>query len=102
MLDKYCFQEYNVVRKRNKVGVNMNRKEMDKLSVGDEIEVRIYNATEEKYEWILTVVNRVMVCSDGGKFAHGGYSSVYAEVNGFTECLTPELTRIYNAEENSL
>lgn len=72
----------------------MTRKEMDKLNVGDKVEVRVYNTTKEEYEWIPTEVSRVLVCADGGKFAHGGYCSVYAEVKGFTECLTPDLTRL--------
>ena len=71
----------------------MTRNEMDKLNVGDKVEVKVYNTTEEYYEWIPATVSRVLVCTDGGKFAHGGYCSVYAKVKGFTECLTPELTR---------
>lgn len=72
----------------------MTRSEMDKLNVGDKVEVRVYNTIEENYEWIPTTISRVLVCADGGKFAHGGYCSVYAKIKGFTECLTPELTRV--------
>ena len=49
-----------------------------------------------KYEWIPAIVSQVLVCSDGGKFAHGGYHSVSAKVNGFNETLDPELTRKAN------
>ena len=72
----------------------MTRKEMDKLNVGDKIEVKVYNTTKDEYEWIPTTVTNVYESTDGGKFAHGGYYSVWAKVNGFTECLTPELTRL--------
>lgn len=72
----------------------MTRKEMDQLNVGDKVEVKIYNTTTEKYEWIPAIVSQVLVCSDRGKFAHGGCCSVWAKVNGFTEALDPELTRI--------
>lgn len=72
----------------------MTRNEMDQLKIGDKVEVRTYNTTEEEYEWIPTKVSQVLVCSDGGRFAHGGYHSVCAKVKGFTETLTPELTRL--------
>ena len=72
----------------------MTRKEMDQLNVGDKVEIRTYNTTTEKYEWIPAKVSQVLVCSDGGKFAHGGYHSVSAKVNGFTEILDNELTRL--------
>lgn len=71
----------------------MTRNEMDQLKVGDKVEVRTYNTTEEEYEWIPTEVSRVLVCTDGGKFLHGGYHSVEAKIKGFTETLSPELTR---------
>ena len=74
----------------------MTRKEMDQLNVGDKVEVKTYNTTTEEYEWIPTIVSQVLVCSDGGKFAHGGYHSVSAKVNGFNETLDPELTRKAN------
>lgn len=72
----------------------MTRAEMDRLNVGDKVEIRVYNTTAEKYEWIPAIVSQVLVCSDGGKFAHGGYHSVLAKVNGFTEILDNELTRL--------
>ena len=87
----------------------MTRVEMDQLNVGDKVEVKTYNTTTEEYEWIPAIVSQVLVCSDGGKFAHGGYHSVSAKVNGFTETLDSELTRlckqnyffmIENKEEN--
>lgn len=68
----------------------MTRKEMDKLNIGDVVEVKAYNTTTEKYEWTKATVR----CVDGGKFAHGGKYSVYAKVNGITECLDAELTRL--------
>ena len=71
----------------------MTRKEMDKLNIGDKVEIRKYNTTKEDYEWIPTIVSQVLVCCDGGKFAHGGYHSVSAKINGFTETLDSELTR---------
>ena len=74
----------------------MTRTEMDKLNVGDIVEVKTYNTTTEEYEWISAIVSQVLVCSDGGKFAHGGYHSVSAKVNGFNETLDPELTRKAN------
>ena len=74
----------------------MTRKEMDKLNVGDKIEVRRYNTSTEKYEWIPTIVTKVLICSNGGKFAHGGYHSVETKINGFTETLDNELTRVAN------
>ena len=73
----------------------MTRAEMDRLNVGDKVEVKIYNTTTEKYEWIPVIVSRVLVCSDGGKFANGCYHSVSAKVNGFTETLDNDLTRLY-------
>lgn len=72
----------------------MTRTEMDQLNIGDKVEVRTYNTTTEEYEWISTTVSRVLVCSNGEKFAHGGYHSVIAKVNGFTETLDNELTRL--------
>ena len=72
----------------------MTRAEMDKLNVGDKVEVKIYNTTTEENEWITVIVSRVLVCSDGGKFAHGGCHSVSAKINGFTETLNNELTRL--------
>ena len=72
----------------------MTREEMDQLNVGDKVEVRKYNTTTEDYEWILAIISQVLVCSDGGKFAHGGFHSVLAKVNGFTETLDPALTRL--------
>lgn len=72
----------------------MKRAEMDKLNVGDVVEVKTYNTTTEKYEWIKTTVSNIYECTDGGRFAHGGKYSVYAKVNGFTECLDAELTRL--------
>lgn len=42
------------------------------------------------------IVTRVLICSDGGKFAHGGYHSVETKINGFTETLDNELTRVVN------
>ena len=54
----------------------MTRAEMDQLNVGDKVEVKTYNTTTEEYEWIPAIVSQVLVCSDGGKFAHGGYHSV--------------------------
>ena len=72
----------------------MTRAEMDKLNVGDKVEVKIYNTITEENEWIPVIVSRVLVCSDGGKFAHGGYHSVSAKINGFTETLDNELTRL--------
>ena len=74
----------------------MTREEMDKLNVGDKVEVKTYNTTTEEYEWIPAIVSQVLVCSDRGKFAHGGYHSVSANVNGFNEILDPELTRKAN------
>lgn len=74
----------------------MTREEMDKLNVGDKIEVRIYNTSTEDYEWIPTIVTKILICSDGGKFVHGGYHSVEAKINGFTETLDNELTRKSN------
>ena len=74
----------------------MTRAEMDQLNVGDKVEVKTYNTTTEEYEWILAIVSQVLICSDGGKFAHGGYHSVSAKVNGFNETLDPELTRKAN------
>ena len=74
----------------------MTRTEMDKLNVGDIVEVKTYDTTTEEYEWIPVIVSQVLVCSDGGKFAHGGYHSVSAKVNGFNETLDPELTRKAN------
>lgn len=71
----------------------MTRKEMDQLNVGDKVEVRKYNTTTEEYVWITAIVSQVFVCSDGKKFAHGGYHSVSEKVNGFTETLDSELTR---------
>ena len=68
--------------------------EMDKLNVGDIVEVKTYDTTTEEYEWVSTIVSRVLVCSDGGKFAHGGYHSVSAKVNGFTVTLDNELIRL--------
>ena len=72
----------------------MTRAEMDKLNVGDKVEIKTYNTTMEEYEWIPAIVSQVLVCSDGGKFAHCGYCSVWAKVNGFPEALDPELTRL--------
>ena len=72
----------------------MTRTEMDKLNVGDIVEVKTYDTTTEEYEWVSTIVSQVLVCSDGGKFAHGGYHSVSAKVNGFTVTLDNELTRL--------
>ena len=72
----------------------MTRAEMDQLNVGDKVEIRTYNTTTEKYEWVSVIITQVLVCSDGGKFAHGGYHSVSAKVNGFTEILDNELTRL--------
>lgn len=72
----------------------MLRSDMDKLNVGDKIEVRRYNIVNEDYEWIPTIVTNIYVCTDGGRFAHGGYHSVYANINGFTECLDPHNTRL--------
>ena len=72
----------------------MTREEMDQLNVGDKVEVKTYNTTTEEYEWIPAIVSQVLVCSNGEKFAHGGYCSVWAKVNGFTEALDPALTRI--------
>lgn len=72
----------------------MTRTEMDKLNVGDIVEVKTYDTTTEEYEWIPAIVSQVLVCSDGGKFAHGGYHSVSAKVNGFTVTLDNELTRL--------
>ena len=72
----------------------MTRTEMDKLNVGDIVEVKTYDTTTEEYEWIPAIVSQVLVCSDGGKFAHGGYHSVSAKVNGFTVMLDNELTRL--------
>ena len=72
----------------------MTRVEMDQLNVGDKVEVKTYNTTTEEYEWIPAIVSQVLVCSDDGKFAHGGYHSVLAKVNGFTETLDNELTRL--------
>ena len=72
----------------------MTRAEMDKLNVGDKVEVKTYNTTTEEYEWVPTIVSRVLVHSDGGKFPHGGYHSVLAKVNGFTVMLDNELTRL--------
>lgn len=74
----------------------MTRKEMDGLSLGDKVEVKRYNTLTGKYEWIPTIVTRVLVCSDGEKFAHGGYHSVEAKINGFAEILDNELTRLVN------
>lgn len=71
----------------------MTRKEMDQLNVGDKVEVRKYNTITEEYEWIPAIVSQVFVCSNGKKFAYGGYHSVSAKVNGFTETLDSELTR---------
>ena len=68
--------------------------EMDKLNVGDIVELKTYDTTTEEYEWVPTIVSRVLVCSDGGKFAHGGYHSVSAKVNGFTVTLDNELIRL--------
>ena len=72
----------------------MTRTEMDKLNVGDIVEVKTYDTTTEEYEWIPAIVSQVLICSDGGKFAHGGYHSVSAKVNGFTVTLDNELTRL--------
>ena len=72
----------------------MTRAEMDKLNVGDKVEIKTYNTTKGKYEWIPAIISQVLVCSDGGKFAHGGFHSVLAKVNGFTETLDPALTRL--------
>lgn len=72
----------------------MTRAEMDKLKVGDIVEVKTYDTTTEEYEWVPTIVSRVLVCSDGEKFEHGGYHSVSAKVNGFTVTLDNELTRL--------
>ena len=74
----------------------MTRKEMDQLNVGDKVEIIKYNTTTEEYEWVPAMVSQVLVCNDRGKFAHGGYHSVSAKVNGFTETLDPELTRKAN------
>ena len=74
----------------------MTRKEMDQLNVGDKVEIIKYNTTTEDYEWVSVIISQVLVCSDGGKFAHGGYHSVSAKVNGFTETLDTELTRKAN------
>ena len=72
----------------------MTRTEMDKLNVGDIVEVKTYDTTTEEYEWIPAMVSQVLICSDRGKFAHGGYHSVSAKVNGFTVTLDNELTRL--------
>ena len=72
----------------------MTRTEMDKLNVGDIVEVKTYDTTTEEYGWIPVIVSQVLVYSDGGKFAHGGYHSVSAKVNGFTVTLDNELTRL--------
>ena len=72
----------------------MTRTEMDKLNGGDIVEVKTYDTTTEEYGWIPVIVSQVLVCSDGGKFAHGGYHSVSAKVNGFTVTLDNELTRL--------
>ena len=72
----------------------MTRVEMDQLNCGEKVEVKTYNTTTEEYEWIPAMVSQVLVCSDGGKFAHGGYHSVSATINGFTETLDNELTRL--------
>lgn len=74
----------------------MTRKEVDRLKLGDKIEVKRYNTLTGKYEWIPTIVTRVLVCSDGEKFAHGGYHSVEVKIDGFTEILDNELTRVVN------
>ena len=37
----------------------MTRAEMDKLNVGDKVEVKIYNTTTEENEWIPVIVSRV-------------------------------------------
>lgn len=74
----------------------MTRKEMDRLNLGDRVEVKRYNTLTGKYEWIPVIVTRVLICSDGGKFAHGGYHSVETKINGFTETLDNELTRVVN------
>ena len=74
----------------------MTRKEMDQLNVGDKVEIIKYNTTTEEYEWVPAMVSQVLICSDKGKFAHGGYHSVSAKVNGFNETLDPELTRKAN------
>lgn len=72
----------------------MTRAEMDQLNVGDIVEVKTYDTTTEEYEWIPAIINRVLVRNDGGKFAHGGYHSVSAKVNGFNVPLDSELTRL--------
>ena len=72
----------------------MTRKEMDQLNVGDKVEVKKYNKTTEEYEWIKAIVSKVLVWRDKGKFDNGGYDSVLAKVNGFTETLDNELTRL--------
>lgn len=72
--------------------------EMDKLEIGDKVEVRRYDTTKECYEWVPGTVSRILVCTDGRRFLHGGYHSVWAEVNGLQECLDAELTR--RVEEN--
>ena len=74
----------------------MTRKEMDQLNVGDKVEIIKYNTTTEEYEWVPAMVSQVLICSDRGKFAHGGYHSVSAKVNGFTETVDPVLTRKAN------
>lgn len=74
----------------------MTRKEMDRLILGDKVEVKRYNPLMEDFEWIPAIVTKVLVCSDGEKFAHGGFHSVETKINGFTVILDNELTRIAN------
>ena len=37
----------------------MTRTEMDKLNVGDIVEVKTYDTTTEEYEWIPAIVSQV-------------------------------------------
>lgn len=67
----------------------MTRQEMDKLKVGDKVEVMKYNGGD--YEWISTTVTNVYT-ADGG-FTHGGRYSVWAKVDGYLVPLDPDFTR---------
>ena len=67
----------------------MTRQEMDRLEVGDTVEVMQCNG--DACEYIPTTVAKVYTAGSG--FTHGGKYSVWAKVNGYLVPLDPEFTR---------
>lgn len=57
----------------------VSRREMDTFEVGDRFKYRVWSCDRGRYVTVTARVVNVYECTDGGRFAHGGYHSVWIQ-----------------------